>query len=190
MPRAKLIVISAPSGCGKTTIVRELLRRHPELLFSVSATTRRKRRQEVDGKDYFFVTKEEFEQKVARGELVEWEQIYGDYYGTLNNQIEAALKSDKALVFDVDVKGAITIKKKYPEAVLIFIKPPSLQVLKERLMKRRTESRESIRKRLERVPMELEQERHFDHSVINDDLARAVKEVERIVGLNKERDEV
>lgn len=186
MPPARLIVISAPSGCGKTTIVRELLRRHPKLLFSVSATTRPKRSQEVDGRDYFFLTKEEFKQKVTRGDLVEWEEIYGDYYGTLKSQVEAALKSDRALIFDVDVKGAITIKKKYPEAVLVFIKPPSLAVLEQRLMKRRTESEGAIQKRLKRVPMELEQERHFDHSVVNDDLNRAVEEVEQILNLNGE----
>jgi len=186
MPSGKLIVISAPSGCGKTTIVRELLRRHPKLLFSVSATTRPKRSQEVDGRDYFFLTKAEFRKKVASGDLVEWEEIYGDYYGTLKNQVEAALKSDRPLIFDVDVKGAIAIKKKYPQAVLIFIKPPSLAVLKERLMKRRTESEEAIQKRLKRVPMELEQEKHFDYTVVNDDLNRAVEEVEQIVNFNTE----
>lgn len=186
MSPARLIVISAPSGCGKTTIVRELLRRHPELLFSVSATTRPRRNHEVDGRDYFFLTEEEFLEKAARGELIEWERIYGDYYGTLKSQIEQALQSGRSLIFDVDVKGAIAIKKKYSDAVLIFIKPPSFAVLTERLRRRKTESEESIRKRLERVPMELEQERHFDHSVVNDDLKRAVDEVERIIGLNRQ----
>jgi guanylate kinase len=184
MPAAKLIVISAPSGCGKTTIVQELLRRHPEFLFSISATTRSKRVNEIDGRDYFFLAKKDFEQKIARGELVEWEQIYGDYYGTLKSQVEQALRGNRPMLFDVDVKGAITIKKKYPEAVLIFVKPPSLEVLKERLMKRKTENQETLHKRLERVPMELEQEKFFDHSVVNDDLEVAVREVETIVGLN------
>lgn len=182
MSRATLIVISAPSGCGKTTIARELQRRHPEILFSVSATTRPKRPREVDGKDYFFLSKDEFQRKVAAGELVEWEEIYGDYYGTLKSEVERALSTNTPMVFDVDVKGALTIKQKYPAAVLIFVKPPSMEALKERLMKRRTESEDALKKRLERVPMELEQGRSFDHSVVNDDITRAVDEVEKIIG--------
>lgn len=183
MPSAKLIVISAPSGCGKTTIARELLRRHPETQFSVSATTRPKRPQEVYGKDYFFLTKEEFQQKITHDELVEWEQLYDYCYGTLKSEVEKTLRDGKSMLFDVDVKGALSIKKKYPEAVLIFIKPPSMDTLRERLSKRKTESAESLKKRLERVPMELEQEKFFDYSVVNDDVTRAVEEVERIVGL-------
>lgn len=185
MPKANLIVISAPSGCGKTTIARELLRRHPEIEFSVSATTRPQRPKETDGKDYFFLTREDFQQKILGGELVEWELIYDDYYGTLKSEVDRALRDDKSMVFDVDVKGALSIKKKYPrDAVLIFIKPPSIETLKQRLAKRKTESQASLQKRLERVPMELAQEQYFDFSVVNDDITRTVQEVEKIAGLS------
>ena len=184
MPPAKLIVISAPSGCGKTTIAREFLRRHPEIDFSVSATTRARRPKEADGRDYFFLSVEEFRNRIDRGELVEWEQIYGDLYGTLKSEVDRALKGGRRMIFDLDVKGALAIKRKYPEdTILIFIKPPSLEVLKERLVRRRTESEAAIQKRLERVPMELAEEKNFDYTVVNDDISRAVGEVERITGL-------
>lgn len=188
MSKPKLIVISAPSGCGKTTIARELLRCHPEVEFSVSATTRPRRARETHGRDYLFLTKEEFEEKIRRNELVEWEEIYGNYYGTLKSEVERVLREDKRMLFDVDVKGALTIKRRYPrDTVLIFVKPPSLETLKQRLMKRNTEDETALQKRLERVPMELAEERHFDHAVVNDDLQRAVNEVEMIVGLNQPR---
>ncbi len=163
------------------------MRRHPEIEFSVSATTRSQRPEEQEGKDYFFLTQEEFKSKIHRRELVEWELIYDDYYGTLKSEIDRALRSGKRMVFDVDVKGALSIKRNYPrETVLIFIKPPSMEVLKQRLARRKTESEASLQKRLERVPMELAQERNFDFSVVNDDISYAVQEVESIVGLNSE----
>src|ERR1043166_6684039 len=153
MTKPKLFVISAPSGCGKTTIAREILKRHPEVVFSVSATTRKKREKEIHGKDYFFLAKEEFENKIRNGELIEWEEIYGDYYGTLKSEIDAGLNAGRSILFDVDVKGALSIKKKYPnDTVLIFIDPPSVEILTERLTNRKTEDPETIRKRLERVP--------------------------------------
>ncbi|MBI4547965.1 MAG: guanylate kinase [Ignavibacteriae bacterium] len=182
MPGSKLIVISAPSGSGKTTIVRESLKRHPEILFSVSATTRPKREFEVHGKDYFFITKEEFKRKIQNDELVEWEQLYGDYYGTLRSEVDRALRSGKSMLFDVDVNGALSIRAQYPkETVLIFIKPPSMEILTQRLMKRGTETLETIRTRLERVPMELEKENEFHFCVVNDDLQTATDEVDRII---------
>ncbi|MBI4810726.1 MAG: AAA family ATPase, partial [Ignavibacteriales bacterium] len=113
MSRIKLIVISGPSGCGKTTIAREILKRHPELMFSVSATTRTKRESEIDGRDYFFINAQEFKEKIQRDELVEWEQIYSDYYGSLKSEVDKAFATGKYMLFDVDVKGALSIKRKY-----------------------------------------------------------------------------
>jgi guanylate kinase len=182
MSRGKLIVISAPSGGGKTTITKEILSRHRSIEYSVSATTRRKRKKEADGKDYFFLTKKDFEEKIARGELVEYEVIYGDYYGSLKSVVEGALERGRALLFDIDVNGALTIKRKYPDdTVLIFLQPPSLEMLRDRLLKRSTEDETTVARRLERASMELEKGKSFDHRVVNDDLGRAVREVDKIV---------
>jgi guanylate kinase len=180
--KPKLFVISAPSGSGKTTIVHELLKRHPEMLFSVSATTRAKREFETDGSDYFFLSKIQFEEYIHLGRLVEWEQIYGNYYGTLRSEIDKALRQGKSMLFDIDVKGALSIKQHYPkDSMLIFIKPPSMEVLTERLKKRKTENSDSMLRRLERVPMELEQAKEFDVSVVNDDLNKAVSAIDEII---------
>ena len=182
MPAQKLIVISAPSGCGKTTIAREILKRRPDIEFSVSATTRPKRSNEIDGVDYFFLTKEEFRKNIEDGALVEWEEIYGNYYGTLKREVDRAVRAGKSMLFDVDVKGALSIKRRYPDdTILIFIRPPSMEVLTERLKNRHTESPETIQRRLERVPMELKQGEQFDVSVVNDDLPQAIARVDDII---------
>ncbi|CUU09507.1 guanylate kinase [Candidatus Kryptobacter tengchongensis] len=182
MVRGRLIVVSAPSGSGKTTIAKKIIEKFPFVKFSVSATTRPKRDGEVDGRDYFFVTREEFEKKIQNGELLEWEEIYGNYYGTLKSVVEDALKNGDVLLFDVDVNGAISIKRKFPDdSVLIFIKPPNMETLKERLRRRRTESEEQLKKRLERVPMELEKAIYFDYIFVNDKLEDTVKSVERAI---------
>jgi guanylate kinase len=182
MQRPLLIVISAPSGCGKTTIAHEILRRNSGMRFSVSATTRGLRPGEVDGTDYFFLSREEFAKRIGQGDLVEWEEIYGDYYGTLKDQVESALRAGISVVFDIDVNGALSIKKKYPlDAVLIFIDPPSMDALKQRLLGRKTENPEAINKRIARMPMELERGSLFDFRVVNDDLERAVQEVDGII---------
>jgi guanylate kinase len=182
MNRGKLIVVSAPSGAGKTTIVKTLLAKHPGMLFSVSATTRPIRAGEVEGKDYFFLTREDFERKIEAGELVEWEEIFGNLYGTLKSEVDRALSQGRVMLFDIDVKGGLSIKRHYPDdAVLIFIKPPSVEVLRQRLLNRRTEDPDTVERRMERVPMELEQGMKFDYQVVNDDLETAVAEVEKIV---------
>jgi guanylate kinase len=185
MSKPSLIVISAPSGCGKTTIARELRRRHPEIEFSVSATTRKRRLRELHGKDYFFLSKEEFERKIEQGELVEWEEIYGDCYGTLKSEVERVLLNGKMMLFDVDVKGALSIKCKYPDdAVLVFVKPPSMEVLKRRLTHRETEDSASLAKRFARMPMEMEKGKEFDFEIVNDDVTLAVARIEKILGLD------
>jgi guanylate kinase len=179
--RGKLIAVSAPSGAGKTTIAREILRRNPGMRFSVSATTRRQRPGEEDGRDYFFLSKEEFTRRVNAGEFVEWEEIYGDYYGTLKSEVDAALLEGQHILFDIDVKGALSIKRQYPEALIVFIRPPSREVLYERLRRRSTEDDASLARRVERVPMELKEGEQFDAQIVNDDLTRAIDEVQELV---------
>jgi len=182
MSRSKLIVIAGPSGCGKTTIAKAILQKYSDIAFSVSATTRIKRNVEIDGKDYFFISREEFEGKIRRNELIEWEQIYGDYYGSLKEEVDNAFKAGRSILFDVDVRGALSVRKKYPEdAVSIFIKPPSLELLMERLKNRRTETPESLARRMERVTMEMNQAADFDYCVVNDDLDNAIASVDAII---------
>ncbi len=182
MKTGKLIVVSAPSGCGKTTIAQAILNNHPSIHFSVSATTRPKRSGETDGKDYFFLTRDAFERKIDQSQLVEWEEIYGNYYGPLKSEVDRALEGGHVMLFDIDVKGALSIRKAYPdESLLIFIEPPSFDELKDRLTGRKTEDEAALARRLERVPMELEYGRQFDHRVVNDNLEQAIREVESIV---------
>lgn len=179
--RGKLVVISAPSGAGKTSLAQAILARNPGMRFSVSATTRPMRSNEIDGTDYYFLTKEEFQHRVAAGEFAEWEEIYGDYYGTLRAEIDRALAAGEHIIFDVDVKGGLSIKRLYPDALLIFIQPPSTEMLYERLRSRHTENDAALARRMERVPMELELGKQFDKQVTNDVLDRAIEEVQRLV---------
>lgn len=182
MNSAKLFVISAPSGGGKTSIVKAILEKHPEFLFSISATTRAMRAGEIDGKDYFFLRKEDFETKIQQGELVEYEQLYNNYYGTLKRETDRALHNGKSMLFDVDVKGGLSIKKVCGEqAVLIFIAPPSVEALEARLRNRKTEDEEKIQKRVARFPVELEIGKQFDYTVVNDVLTQAIDDVLKII---------
>lgn len=182
MQRGKLIVISAPSGSGKTTIAQRIMQLNPSLGFSVSATTRKKRDTEVDGKHYFFLTAEEFEKRKQAGEFVEWEEVYpGKLYGTLKSEVEQLLNEGHDVLFDVDVKGGLSIKKQFPEACLIFIKAPSMEVLRARLTGRKTDDVETIQKRLDRAALELELGKQFEHQVVNDVLETAVDDVQKIV---------
>ena len=181
---SKVFIFSAPSGAGKTTIVRSALKKFPQLVFSISATTREKRGVEKDGVDYFFISEEEFKKKIEQNEFVEWETFYGYYYGTLKSFINSRIENGKPVVLEVDVKGALKIKKEYPDAVAIFIKPPSIEELKRRLRDRKTESDKDLQKRIERAEMEMGYQKYFDYVIVNDDLERAKKEVYEII--NKE----
>jgi guanylate kinase len=183
-----LFVISAPSGAGKTTIIRELFSILPGLRFSISATTRPKRKIEKEGKDYYFIPKEEFDEKIKKGEFVEWEEVHGNLYGTLKSEIENNINSPLDIVFDVDVKGAINIKKLYPKAVSIFINAP-VDEIKNRLKKRSTETEEQINKRLTRLELELSYKDRFDYTVQNNSspggIKNAVEEIVMIITKSK-----
>jgi guanylate kinase len=179
--RGKLVVISAPSGAGKTSIAQAILARNRGMRFSVSATTRLRRATETEGKDYYFLTKEEFHRRVAAGEFAEWEEIYGEYYGTLRSEIDRAIAAGESLLFDIDVKGGLSIKKLYPDALLIFVQPPGVDKLFERLCNRHTENSTTLTRRMKRVPMELAMGAQFDRQVINEVLERAIEEVQEII---------
>jgi guanylate kinase len=176
-----LIVVSGPSGSGKTTIARALLRNIPSLRFSVSATTRPIRTGEREGVDYYYLSREVFLRRVASGEFVEWEEVYGNLYGTLRAEVDGALALGQHLLFDVDVKGALSIKERYPAALLVFIRPPSRETLEARLRARSTEDEATVQRRLARTDMELELGEQFDHRVVNDVLDRAIAETNEIV---------
>ena len=167
--QGKLVIVTAPSGAGKTTIVKHLLAQENRLSFSVSATTRPIRANEIDGRDYYFLTEAAFRQKI------EWEEVYpGKLYGTLKSEVERIWNGGKHIIFDVDVKGALSLKNKYPEhTISIFIEPPSLPILIDRLTKRNTETPATLATRIERVKYELTFAGSFDHVIINDNLELA-----------------
>ena len=179
--RGEIIAVSAPSGTGKTTILKSILQDFPELVFSVSATTRKKREFEKEGVDYFFVSEDEFEKKIKNNEFVEWEKFYDYYYGTYKRFIEDNINNGKSVIVEVDVKGALSLKKIYPQAVLIFIYPPSFEELESRLKKRKTENDDEFKKRIERAEMELSHKDKFDYCIENNDLEKAILETESLI---------
>ena len=183
MQNGKLIIFSAPSGSGKTTIVKRLLTTFPQFEFSISATSRQPRGQERDGVDYFFLTQEEFKQKVDQDAFVEWEEVYnGTCYGTLRSEMERIWAKGNVIIFDVDVMGGINLKRIFgDEACSIFIKAPSIEALRERLIGRGTDSMETIEKRVAKAEFELSKAGEFDHVVVNDDLELAVEQTEQII---------
>lgn len=181
MEKGKLIAISAPSGTGKTTITRKVLKYFPEIVFSVSATTRTKRKNEVDGKHYFFITEEEFKKKIENKEFIEWEKFYGYYYGTYKSFVENVINNGKSILLEIDVNGALNLKKLYPDAVLIYIVPPSIDELTRRLKNRNTECKEDLEKRIKRSTMELSLKDKFDYLVENKDLKKALEQTKILI---------
>lgn len=178
----KLIVISAPSGAGKTTLCQRLLEDFPQLVLSISTTTRPPRGQEKHGREYFFTSKQEFEQMIREGRFAEWALVHGNYYGTSREVIENSFRRGKHVLLDIDVQGAESLRKAYPEqSFTVFISPPSLEVLESRLRGRKTDSEEAIHKRMKNAEQEMKDAPKFHYIIINDDLERAYQELRAAV---------
>ena len=180
----KIIILTAPSGAGKTSITRYLLNKFPnDLAFSISAATRPSRGVEKNGVDYYFISEEEFTNKIQHEEFIEWEMVYeGKYYGTLKSELQRIWNENKTPLLDIDVKGAIHVQQQYPENTLaIFIEPPSIEELKKRLASRGTENEDSLNARVNKASYELSFKHSFDHVIINTDLAKACAETEKLV---------
>lgn len=181
MVAGKLIVITGPSGVGKGTIVRSLLKRHPEIYLSISTTTRQPRRGEIDGKDYYFVNKSQFETMINQGELLEWAEYAGNYYGTPKLRVEDQIKLGKLVLLEIELLGARAIADIFPAAQRIFILPPSLEELEQRIRKRGKDSEEAIIRRLTRAKEEIEAQNEFDTCIVNDDLEATIQKVEQLI---------
>lgn len=183
MNQGKLYIFSAPSGAGKTTIVKNLLAQNSNLEFSISATSREMRCGEINGKDYYFISADDFREKIKNNEFLEWEEVYeNQYYGTLKSELERIWAKGHHVVFDVDVVGGLNLKSVYPDkALAVFVMPPSAEILKERLINRSTENDESLKKRLDKADFELSFSDKFDVILINDDLEHAISEAHKIV---------
>lgn len=183
MNSGKLIIVSAPSGAGKTTLVKHLLENFNSIEFSVSCATRNPRENEVNGKDYYFLTPEEFKQKIENQEFAEWEEVYsGSFYGTLKSEISRIWANGKAVIFDIDVEGGINLKKMYPNNSLsVFIMPPSVDELEKRLRARNTESDDKLQMRVEKAEKELILAPKFDAIIVNDDLEKSKLEILELI---------
>lgn len=182
MSHGKVIVLVAPSGAGKTTIANRLLAKYPQIKFSVSATTRPPRDYETDGEDYYFLSEKEFDKRIENDRFLEWEFYSGNKYGTLRSEVDKLVESGYFPLLDIEVKGALNIERLYDsDAISIFIEPPSMEVLKQRLANRGSETDESLNKRMERARMEMKYADRFDYSVVNDDLETTYAEVKNII---------
>ncbi|MDO5656288.1 MAG: guanylate kinase [Flavobacteriaceae bacterium] len=179
MSTGKLIIFSAPSGAGKTTLVKHLLQNNPKLAFSISCATRSQRINETDGKDYYFISPDDFKQKIDNQEFVEWEEVYKNhFYGTLKSEIQRIWNQDKHVLFDIDVKGGLNLKKQFGEnALAIFVQPPTFEALAQRLTARNTDSNDKLQMRIEKASEELKYAPQFDWILINDDLQKAKSQV-------------
>ncbi|RMF66457.1 MAG: guanylate kinase [Calditrichaeota bacterium] len=184
--RGLLVVISAPSGGGKTTVIQRVMESMDgRFQYSVSATTRPRRGNEKDGRDYYFLSLDEFEQKKKRGEFAEWAEVHGHFYGTPKAPLETWLEQGKVVLLDLDVDGGLQIKEHYGhEALLIFIKPPSVESLRTRLRERNTETEAQITKRLERYPKELKKSEHYDYQIVNRDVEETVATIKKLIEMH------
>ena len=178
---SKLFVISGSSGVGKGTLIKKFLDKNPDFKLSVSCTTRKPREGEVHGINYFYLTKEEFQTCIEHDEFLEWAEFSGNMYGTQKAYVQEKLEQGKNMILEIDTKGALNVKKIMPEATLIFILPPSFAELEARLRGRHTESEEAIQKRLNSTKLEMENSKHFDYQVVNDNIENAVKKLEEIM---------
>lgn len=176
-----LIVLSGPSGAGKGTICQEVLRQLPDIKYSVSATTRNPRPGEVDGTHYFFRSREDFQSMIEKDELLEWAEFCENFYGTPRFAVEQAIQSGMDVILEIEIQGALQIKKRFPQGVFVFVVPPSMSVLSERIHKRGTESEDVIRKRLETAERELEYVTEYDYVIVNDELEKAVDKLKSIL---------
>lgn len=178
----KLYVISGSSGVGKGTVIKGFLEKNPQFILSVSCTTRAPREGEIDGVNYFFLSKEEFQNCIENDKFLEWAEFAGNRYGTKKKYIQKSLEEGKDIILEIDTKGALQVKNKMPDSVLIFIAPPSFEILENRLRGRHTEDEATIQKRLQEVREELKRAENFDYKIINDDLNKAITELENIIG--------
>ena len=177
----KLFVLSGSSGVGKGTVLKGFLERNPDFMLSISCTTRKPRQGEIDGVNYFFMTREEFKNCIENNKFLEWAEFAGNFYGTKKKYIKQCLEEGKNVILEIDTQGALQVKKQMPEAVLIFIAPPSLEALEARLRGRHTEDEETIQKRLEQVRAEIKRSENFDYRIVNDRLEDAILRLEEIV---------
>ncbi len=179
--KGKLFVISGSSGVGKGTLLKKLIEKNPKLEVSISATTRQPRPGEIDGVNYFFTDKDEFLKEVENGDFLEWAEFNGNYYGTKQAWVERNLNKGRNLILEIETKGALQIKNKMPDSVLIFIMPPSIEELEHRLRGRNTEDEETIQGRLHEVRREIECSKNYDYTIVNDDLEKALVELEKVI---------
>ncbi len=179
--RGKLFIVSAPSGTGKTTLCNAIRKRFPELAYSISHTTRPPRKNEVHGRDYYFISSEAFEEKIHAGEWAEWARVHGNHYGTSASQLNTHMEGGRDILLDIDVNGARQIKNRYPESIAFFIMPPSMKSLEERLRNRGTDTEADIEKRLAHAHKEIAERSFYDHEIVNDSIEDAVEEFANLI---------